>query len=193
MGIIGKLIANFCAFFLAINILGQLIAFLSISEQMQPKQARKTLLNSAYFIFFVSLVIMFIGWILSALTGIRPVDMQISGGVLLLAFAVLALIRPDEEISIVKDSTFFPVTAQLIVTPVFFIMLLVLMSLNGFIITALSLFLNLLVVIYFFINSSKIVGLVGPGGIRTISRIVNILICSYAVMLIRVAITAMFS
>ncbi|MCK4994860.1 MAG: MarC family protein [Candidatus Omnitrophica bacterium] len=188
MAIIGKLIANFCALFLAIDIMGKLSPFLSITDGKQPKQIRKILLNSVYFIFFFSLGLMFLCGLISTLLGVSSSDIQISGGVLLFSFLIFVLLRKQDEVSIVKDSTLFPAVAQLIITPVFFIMLLVLMSLNGFIITALSLFVNMIVVLYFLINGSKLIGGLDPIGSRVVSRIVNILLCAYAVMVIRQAI-----
>ena len=187
MAVILKLIANFCALFLAIDIAGHLSAFSLISEQKEPKQSKKNLYNTANFIFFVSLVIMFIGWLVFALMGIRPFDIQIAAGVLLLIFSISALFRAQEDVSVVKDTTLFPALAQLIITPVFSVMLLVLMSLDGFLITALSLIINLAAMLYFLLNSSKVTGLLGPAGVRTVSRIVKIMLCSYAVMLIREA------
>ena len=193
MVIIGKFIANFCALFLAIDIIGHLIAFLSVSAEMQPKQVRKNLLNSVYFIFFISIGFMFLCGLIFALTGISPVDLQIAAGVLLFVFSVYALLSGKEEISVVKNSTVFPAVAQLIISPVFLVMLLVLMSLNGFIITLLSLLINLIIVLYVLLNCSKLVGLLELSGVKIISRVVNMLLCAYAVMLIRQAIAALIS
>ncbi len=193
MAIIGKFIANFCALFLAIDIIGHLIAFLSVSAEMQPKQVRKNLLNSVYFIFFIAVGFLFLCGLIFTLTGIKPVDLQIAGGVLLFVFSVYSLLSREEEIAVVKSSTQFPAAAQLIISPVFLVMLLVLMSLNGFIITLLSLLINLIIVLYFLINCSKVVGLLEPSGVKIISKVVNMLLCAYAVMLIRQAIAALVS
>ncbi len=193
MVIIGKFIASFCALLLAIDIIGHLIAFLSVSAEMKPKQVRKNLLNSVYFIFFISIGFMFLCGLIFALTGISPVDLQIAAGVLLFVFSVYALLSRKEEISVVKSSTLFPAAAQLIISPVFLVMLLVLMSLNGFIITLLSLLINLIIVLYVLLNCSKLVGLLELSGVKIISRAVNMLLCAYAVMLIRQAIAALIS
>ena len=187
MGIIAKLIANFCALFLAIDIAEHLTAFLSITDGMQPKAVRKMLLNSAYFVFFVAVVIMLLGWLVLSLLNVSPKDMQISGGVLLLIFSLFSLLRKENEVSAAKEATVFPAAAQFIITPVFPVMLLILMSLNGFVITVLSLILNLTAVLYLLINSSKVIGLLESTGVRALSRVFKILLCSYAVMLIRVA------
>lgn len=191
MAIIGKIIANFCALFLAIDIVGQMVAFLSISAELQPKQIRKNLLNSVYFVFFVSLLIMFLGWIILAFLGVNTLDMQIAAGILLLVFSIWTLLRSDQEVAITKDATLFPAVAQLIITPIFLVMILALMSVNGLIITSISLLINLGIVLYFLINSSKIIGLLGVSGIKIISKIVNMLLCAYAVMLIRQAIAVL--
>lgn len=193
MAIIGKFIADFCALFLAINIIGHLKAFLSISAEMQPKQVRKTLLNSVYFIFFMAIGLMFISWLIFSLLGVRPVDLQIAAGVLLFIFSAYSLLNREDKTSGLISSTIFPATAQLIINPAFLLMLLVLMSLTGFIITGLSLLLNLFIVLYFLINSSKIVGLLEASGVKIISRVINMLLCAYAVMLIRGAIAALKS
>lgn len=193
MAIIGKFIANFCALFLAINIIGHLIAYLSISAQLQSNQGRKTLLKSINFIFLVSISFMFICWLIFALTGISPADLQIAAGVLLFSFSIYALLNKEEEISPAKSSTLFPAAAQLIITPVFLVMLLVLMSLNGFIITLLSLLINLILVVYLLVNSQNVIGLLEHSGVKIISRVVNMLICAYAVMLIRQAIITLLN
>ncbi|MFH1094129.1 MAG: MarC family protein [Candidatus Omnitrophota bacterium] len=193
MAIIGKFIANFCALFLAINIIGHLIAYLSISAQLQSNQGRKILLKSINFIFLVSISFMFICWLIFALTGISPADLQIAAGVLLFSFSIYALLNKEEEISPAKSSTLFPAAAQLIITPVFLVMLLVLMSLNGFIITLLSLLINLILVVYLLVNSQNVIGLLEHSGVKIISRVVNMLICAYAVMLIRQAIITLLN
>ncbi len=193
MAVIGKLIANFCVLFLAIDIIGQVISFLSVFAELKPKQIKKNVLDSVYFVFFIAVGFMLLCRLIFALIGISPSDLQIAAGVLLFIFSVCSILNREEEISVAKSSAVFPAAAQLIIGPVFLVALLVLMSLNGFIITVLSLVINLIVVLYVLINYTKVIGLLEISGVRIISKVINMLLCAYAVMLIRQAIVALIS
>ena len=186
--IIGKLISGCCVLFLAVDIIGHLIAFLSVSADLQPKQVRKNLVKSVYFLCLFSLGFMLLCWIFLKAAAISDVDLQVAAGVLLLIFSVYTLLNKAEEISFVKDSKSIPAAAQLIISPVFLIALLALMSISGFIITVLALGVNLIIAVYFLINSSKIVGLLEVSGVKIFSKAANMLLCAYAIMLIRQAI-----
>jgi multiple antibiotic resistance protein len=136
-------------------------------------------------LFFVAL-----GEAIFNILGITPDDFKIAGGLVLLIFAILEIMRHEEKrrkpmgrVGVV------PIGVPLIVGPAVLTTLLVLVDHYGIIPTIVSFILNLFIVWFFFSEAERIINFFGKGGIIAISKVMALLLASIAVMMIRLGIT----
>ena len=192
VSILGKIITSFCALFLAINAIGKVFEVLSVAKVEKANPQKKQLTSAGYFVFFTAISFMLISKLILSLLSLSTVDFKIAGGILLFLLAAYHLLDKNEPL-IFKESKVFPLISQLIIRPAFLIMLLVLICQYGFIITLLALLLNLVVTYHVFKNSAKLLGIIEESGVKIVSKALSILLCAYAVMLLREGLIAGFS
>jgi multiple antibiotic resistance protein len=185
----GNIINTFIPIFVAIDIFAVLPVFVSITEGMTAAKKRSVERDSIFTALLVGLSFIALGeWIFKTL-GITADDFKIAGGLLLLIFAVLDLIglaevtrQPSGKLGVV------PIGVPLIVGPAVLTTILVLVDHYGIVPTVISFILNLLIVWLSFRTASRIVRILGKGGILVISKIIALLLASIAVMMIRLGI-----
>ncbi|MBI5027042.1 MAG: MarC family protein [Nitrospirae bacterium] len=180
---------TFIPLFVAIDIFVVLPIFISMTEDM-PKAKRQAIVRESILTaIIVSLVFVAMGEVIFRILGITTNDFKIAGGLVLLVFAILDLIKhgaerrkPGGKMGIV------PIGVPLIVGPAVLTTLLVLVDHYGIIPTVISLILNLLIVWLSFINAQAIINFFGRGGITAISKVMALLLASIAIMMIRLGI-----
>jgi len=183
------LINTFIPIFVAIDIFVVLPIFISITEDMSKAKSNTIVRESVLTALIVSFAFVALGEAVFRILGITTDDFKIAGGLVLLVFAILDIVkhseerrRPSGKIGIV------PIAVPLIIGPAVLTTLLVLVDHYGIIPTLVSLALNLIVVYFSFINAEAIIKLFGRGGIAAISKIMAILLASIAIMMIRIGI-----
>jgi len=185
-----KILPNtFIPLFVAIDVFVVLPIFISMTEDM-PKTKRKLIIrDSILTALIVSLVFVAMGEAIFRILGITADDFKIAGGLVLLVFAVLDLIKHSEERRRPTGKLgVVPIGVPLIVGPAVLTTLLVLVDHYGVLSTIISLVLNMIVVWLSFINAQRIVNLFGKGGITAISKVMALLLASIAIMMIRLGI-----
>ncbi len=185
-----KILPNtFIPLFVAIDVFVVLPIFISMTEDM-PKTKRKLIIrDSILTALIVSLVFVAMGEAIFRILGITADDFKIAGGLVLLVFAVLDLIKHSEERRRPTGKLgVVPIGVPLIVGPAVLTTLLVLVDHYGVLSTVISLVLNMIVVWLSFINAQRIVNLFGKGGITAISKVMALLLASIAIMMIRLGI-----
>jgi small neutral amino acid transporter SnatA (MarC family) len=186
MQIIKSILISFCALFIVVDAVGLLPAFANISQDLKPKQKTKTLLTAIYVACGVVIILLVISKVFSWFLGLRPADFKIGGGVFLFILSVYYLLKPQKRTQIdLEQINIFPIAAPLIIGPTLVMMLLILMSSYGLIITTLTFILNMLLLYLIFKNESKIYGTLGDNGVLLISKTANLLLGVFAIMLAR--------
>lgn len=184
-----KLINTFIPIFVAIDIFVVLPLFISLTEGMSKAERSSVVRDSIVTAALVSIAFIGLGEIVFKMLGITTNDFKIAGGLILLVFAVLDVVKHSEERRMPPGKMgVVPIGVPLIVGPAVLTTLLVLVDHYGLLSTVLSLFFNLLVVYVSFINAERIIRLMGRGGIAALSKIMAILLGSIAVMMIRIGI-----
>lgn len=182
----------FIPLFVAIDSIGLVPIFLSVTDGMSPQQRRRTSFEAVASASVICIGFMFLGDAIFHFVGITVNDFRIAGGVILLVLAVLDLIRtgkpamnPDEMVGIV------PLGMPLIAGPATLTSVLVLSKEPeiGKSMTALSLAINLLLLLVMLLASQQIARLVGRNTLRAFSKLVMVLLAAIAVNYIRVGIT----
>jgi len=183
------LLNTFIPIFVAIDIFVVLPIFISITEEMSDNRRQTIVRESILTAIFVSLAFIGLGEIIFRILGITTDDFKIAGGLVLLVFAILDLVKHGEERRTPTGRMgVVPIGVPLIIGPAVLTTLLVLVDHYGVLPTIVSLVLNLIIVYLSFINAESIIKLFGRGGIAAISKIMAILLASIAVMMIRLGI-----
>ncbi len=177
--------------FFAMNGLGVLPVFISLTASMDDVPKKKVLSAAVLTAFAVSAAMIIAGKFIFRFLGITPDDFRIGGGIVLLIVGVLDLLfsqfkqreTPDHEAGIV------PIGIPLIVGPAVLTTLMMLVDKFGYLVTLAALTMNLLVVWGLFLNSELIVRLMGKNGTRAFGKVASLFLVAIAVMLIRVGIT----
>ncbi len=185
-----KILPNtFIPLFVAIDVFAILPVFISLTADMTSPQRKLIIRDSIFTALIVSLLFVALGEAIFNILGITSDDFKIAGGLVLLIFAVLELIRHEEErrkpagrIGVV------PIGVPLIVGPAVLTTLLVLVNHYGIIPTIISLILNFFIVWLSLNNADRITTFFGRGGIIGISKIMALLLASIAIMMIRLGI-----
>ncbi|MEW6109675.1 MAG: MarC family protein [Nitrospirota bacterium] len=180
---------TFIPIFVAIDIFAVLPIFLSMTHGLSAAKQGKVISESIMTALLVSLLFIAMGEAIFRILGITANDFKIAGGLVLLVFAVLDLIRRDEGIKkITGKFGVVPIGVPLIVGPAVLTTLLVLVDHYGILATVISLLVNLVIVWISFKRGHAIMKILGEGGIIAVSKIMALLLASIAVMMIRIGI-----
>jgi multiple antibiotic resistance protein len=187
--IIKALPHTFIPIFVAIDVFAILPLFISLTVGI-PDSRRLVIRDSIFTAVIVGLFFVALGEAIFNILGITPDDFKIAGGLVLLIFAILEIMRHEEKrrkpmgrVGVV------PIGVPLIVGPAVLTTLLVLVDHYGIIPTIVSFILNLFIVWFFFSEAERIINFFGKGGIIAISKVMALLLASIAVMMIRLGIT----
>lgn len=184
------LLNTFIPIFVAIDIFVVLPIFISITEDMAKAKRLAVVRESILTAVVVSLAFVAVGEAIFRILGITANDFKIAGGLILLVFAILDVVKHSEERRRPTGKMgVVPIGVPLIVGPAVLTTLLVLVDHYGILPTIMALILNLIIVYFSFINADAITKLFGRGGVAAISKIMAILLASIAVMMIRLGVT----
>jgi len=177
---------SFIPIFVAMDIGGLIPVFLNLTQNLTPKQRRQVSAQALATAFLISVVFIIAGQFIFNVLGISAADFKIAGGILLLVFAVVEIVRGEQQIlpSGVHVGA-VPLGIPLIVGPAVLTSLLILISLRGYSVTLLALLANLALAGIALKASHRLVKLIGQDGLRAASQVVSLFLAAIAVNMIR--------
>ena len=177
---------TFIPIFVAIDIFAVLPIFLGMTVDFPPVRRPVVIRESVFTALIVGLGFIGLGkWLFSVL-GITGNDFKIAGGIVLLVFAVLDLVRQAQtRADLPRRFGVVPIGVPLIVGPAVLTTLLVLVEQYGITPTVLSLLVNLVIVWISLQKGPVVVKVLGEGGILAVSKIMALLLASIAIRMIR--------
>lgn len=183
----GKFLQAFIPLFIAIDPIGIAAIFLSLGSGVPEAQRRKIANQAAWTGGLVALAFLFLGQTIFKALGISVHDFQIAGGLILFILAARDLTRSaaEEPPKLADDFGVVPLGMPLIAGPVLIATLIVLVQTIGVWVTLVALAANLVLVMLTFRYSERIGALMGPTGMRAISKIVSMLLAAIAVNMVR--------
>jgi len=186
-----KILPNtFIPLFVATNVFTVLPIFISLTKEISDPERKTIIRDSLLTALIVGLLFVALGEAIFKILGITADDFKIGGGLVLLIFAILDLIRHDEERKKPADKMgVVPIGVPLITGPAVLTTILVLVDHYGVIPTIISFILNLIIVWSSFVNAGRILHFFGKGGVAGISKIMALLLASIAIMMIRLGIS----
>lgn len=183
---------TFIPLFVAIDAPGALPIFIGLTQSFPDNKRRRLTAQAVLTAFAIAIVIMIGGQQIFGFLGISISDFRIAGGLILLLIAIRDLVQSGadeskqpadpENISIV------PLGIPLIAGPAVLTTLLILHDTYGFLMTTLSLVLNLVIVFLLFYFSEYVRRLIGPNGAKAVAKVASLFMAAIAVMMIRVGI-----
>ena len=189
---LNSLIYSFIPLFVAIDVLGVVPLFLSLTEGMNRTQRHRLITQATLTALAVSVVFMFGGRLIFNFLGITENDFRVGGGIVLLVLAVSDLLfphskqrHPDSSVGVV------PIGIPLIVGPAALTTILILVDSKGYVVTLLSLLANLFIVWIVFRYSAVVVRLMGDAGSKAVAKVAALFMAGIAVMMIRIGLSGM--
>jgi multiple antibiotic resistance protein len=182
---VSSLLPYFIPLFVAIDPIGLLPVFLSLTDGMDRRRRRRVTFEAVSTALVVSLGFMLLGKAVFGYLGITPADFRIAGGVVLLVFAVYDLLITGKPAVEARASPgVFPLALPLIAGPATLTTTLVLAD-RSYAATALSLAANLAIVLAVLLSAGRVTRVVGTNALSAFSKIVVLLLAAIAVNLIR--------
>jgi multiple antibiotic resistance protein len=177
----------FMALFVAVDPIGILPLFMSLTQDVKPLKLRKIIIQSIATALVVSLVFLFAGKFILRYLGVSVGDFMIAGGALLFIFSISDLLTVEKK-ELVHDPDSVgavPIGVPIVAGPALFTTMIILVGQHGYIVTVAATVLTLLLTAGVFILSRKIYTFLGHNGSKTVSKLASLLLAAIAVMMIR--------
>lgn len=187
-----ELLLSFIPLFVAIDVLGVVPIFLSLTERLEESHRRRLVSEATLTALAVSLAFLIGGRAIFSFLGITENDFRVGGGIVLLVLAVSDLLfssqkqrDPEANVGVV------PIGIPLIIGPAALTTILILVDTYGYTVTIISLLANLLIVWLVFRYSSVVIRVMGTAGSKAFAKVASLFMAGIAVMMIRVGLSGM--
>jgi len=181
-----NILLSFIPLFVAVDAIGVLPIFVSITEGLQKNERAKVIIQSIITASCLAIGFILLGKIIFRLLGITIGDFMIAGGAILFCLAITDIINPVKKRRIPsKDLGAVPLGTPLIVGPAVLTTSLVIVPQYGLVPTMISVIANILVAGLVFSLASALITFLGEAGSKALSKITSLLLAAIAVMLIR--------
>ncbi len=185
--LLSQFLQAFIPLFVAIDPIGLAAIYMALGAGVPETRKRRIAKQAVVTGGVVALAFLFLGQGIFAAVGITVGDFQIAGGLILFILAARDLLQPftAPPADVPEDFGVVPLGMPLIAGPAAIATLLVLTQTVGLAVTLVALVVNLLLVALAFAQAERLVRLIGPTGMRAISKIVSLLLAAIAISLIR--------
>ena len=184
-----NLLMAFIPLFVAIDIVGALPIFISLTSGMGIKAKRRLVIEATLTAGAVALVFLASGKLIFSFLGITENDFRIGGGIVLLVLSVYELLfakdtqrDPGTSVGVV------PIGIPLIMGPAALTSIIIVVDNYGYWMSIASLFVNLFIVWLVFHFSEFMMKVMGVAGSRAFGKVASLFMAAIAVMMIRVGI-----
>jgi multiple antibiotic resistance protein len=192
-------IESFLPLFVAINPMGIIPLYLSVTENLTTAERRRLTLQAMMTAVGLAVLILFAGQLIFSLLGITVNDLRVGGGLILLVLSISNLIVGDyrrrdpteggeEDLASVG---IVPIGIPLIVGPAAITAILVSREAYGYVPTLVSLILNMVLVFLTLAAGPYIGRLTGAAGSRAIAKVASLFLAAISVAMIRAGIAGM--
>jgi len=190
--ILKELPLTFIPLFVAMDPVGILPIYMSVTKDMSDDEKGKVIKYSVAAAMVVCITFIAIGEFVFRTLGITVSDFKIAGGLLLLVLAIIELLKEGNRQKHADDVGIVPIGVPLLVGPAVLTTLIVLVDHYGILSTIISLTINLTVAYATFSFAKGIIKIIGKHGVIAVSKIVALLLAAIAVMMIRIGLESYF-
>jgi len=176
----------FIPVFVAVDAIGVLPIFVSLTEGLKKKDKRKIIFNSIITAICFAVGFVFLGKAVFKILGITVGDFMIAGGFVLFCIAIKDILNPGKQRRVpTKELGAVPLGIPLIVGPAVLTTTLIIIAEYGIAATLVSVVVNVVLAGLMFSSSGILIKLLGENGTRALSKITSLLLAAIAVMMIR--------
>jgi len=180
------ILLSFIPIFVAVDAIGVLPIFVSLTEGIEPSQRTKIIIQSMFTALCLAVGFIFLGQAVFKVLGITIGDFMIAGGAILFSLAITDIINPVKKRRIPSQELgVVPLGTPLIVGPAVLTTSLVIISQYGLFATLISVLVNILLAGIIFSLSSVLIKVLGEAGSKALSKITSLLLAAIAVMMVR--------
>ena len=208
--VIGDLLSAFLPLFVAINIPGILPLYIGMTETFTPDDRRQLLVRALLAALVLAVLMLFAGQVIFETLGITLNDLRVGGGLILLVIAVTDLAFGDTKDrrggkksdrkkltdrveSEPIDLPVVPLGIPLIIGPGAITTILVTDGQFGWVVTLLSIAVNMLLVFVVFTFGPSLLRLFGPGTSKAIAKVASLFLAAISVAMIRAGVLGMIA
>lgn len=177
----------FVPLLVAVDALGVLPIFISLTEGFTFSQQRRVLIQSLVTASIVALIFLAVGPIILTALKITVSDFMVAGGILLLVISLSDLLTGEKKQRLVDPETLgaVPLGVPIITGPAVLTTSVLLANAHGIMITSLALLANIGMAGIIFWFAHPITRILGNAGTMILSKIASLFLATIAVMLIR--------
>jgi len=176
----------FVALFVAVDILGVIPLYLSLTGGLSADERRRLPRQSTLTATAVGLGFLLVGDAVFRVLGIGVADFQVAGGILLLVVSVHDLLSSGRAApAAARTVGAVPLGTPLIVGPAALATLALLVQSYGYPVTLLALAANMALVFLVLSHADKVGRVFGAAGSEVIAKVANLLLAAFGVSLVR--------
>ena len=181
-----NILLSFIPIFVAVDAIGVLPIFASLTEGLAKKERTKIIIQSMFTASGLAIGFIFLGKAVFKFLGITVSDFMIAGGVILFCLAITDIINPVKERRVPgNDLGAVPLGTPLIVGPAVLTTSLIIISQYGAYATLISVIANILLAGLIFSLAEILTKFLGAAGSKALSKVTSLLLAAIAVMMIR--------
>ena len=186
-------VVAFVTLFVAVDALAILPLFVTLTEDLSPRERRRIIVQSLVTATVVAIAFVFFARKVFDLIGIHVYDFMVAGGVLLFAIALLDLVSGRKFARQVETVGAVPLGIPLIVGPAVLTSSLILVDVAGIAPTLTAIVLNIAIAGAVFLAADVFTRLLGQAGSRAVSKVASLILAAFGVMMIRRGIVAILA
>jgi len=190
-----EILLAFIPMFFAMDPLGILPIFASLTQELSPSEKRKIISQSLITASILAICFIFLGKIIFNFLGISMGDFMIAGGVILFCLSMMDMMSQSHPSRRPKSMELgaVPIGTPLIVGPAVLTMALMLTNQYGWPVALFAVLSNIILCAGVFLLSDKFIKLLGVSGSRALSKVMSLLLAAIGVMMVRKGIIEIIS
>lgn len=190
---IGNFLLAFVPIFVAVDIVGVLPLYLSLTEGLTKPERRTIVMQSLLTAMAIATIFIFLGKGIFRLLGITVYDFMIAGGVLLFIISTIDLVTGRKAARTAGTLGAVPLGTPLIVGPAVLTTCLLLVDVYGYPATLLAVLVNIILAGVVLLQAERLETLIGQAGSRAISKVASLILAAIGVMIIRRGVVGIFN
>jgi multiple antibiotic resistance protein len=186
MDIFKNVALAFIPIFVAVDAIGVLPIFVSLTEGIPEGGKTRVIVQSMFTAIGLAVGFILVGQAVFRILGITMGDFMIAGGAILFCIAIIDIINPVKKQHVpIQELGAVPLGTPLIVGPAVLTTSLAVVSQYGLTATLIAVTINILLAGLIFTLSPALIKLFGDSGTKALSKIMSLLLAAIAIMLIR--------
>ena len=184
----------FIPLFVALDGVGLFPMFLGLTQRLAPAQRRRAAVEATVTAFLVAASFLLVSRAVFSLMGLSLADVMVAGGAILLVLSLRDLLLPDEPPKgAYPNPGVVPLGVPLLAGPAVLTTVLLVRDRHGWETTLLALIANMALIWVILRSSTWFMRQLGHEGAQVVSKIFNLILTAFGIMLIRQGVTAMLS